>query len=365
MPKTSRKTATIKKKPGRPKKIHDSSVGDVQESGSKRDISKDPGIAALIASAESKFGQGAILRAGAPEALNVIWTSMEHPALNHVLGKGLPDGRLIEIYGPESSGKTTMALHFIACYQRAGHNAAFIDVEHALDTEYAEALGVDIDNLLLTQPDSGEDAMDIAEMLVKSAKVKIVVIDSVAALATKAELEGDMGDSHVGRQARLMSIGCKKLIAAVKKSGCVVVFINQLRDKIGIAYGNPETTSGGRALKFYASIRIDVRKGEFIQTSDGKTKLGHKMKVKAVKNKVAPPYRTTELDLLYPTHGQKPGFDIYGSYIDSGLEKGVLEKRGSWIVYKDERLGQGRLNTRQCLAENSKLFEEIKKAITA
>ena len=278
-------------------------------------------------------------------------------ALDLALGVGgLPRGRIVEIYGPESSGKTTLALHAIAEAQRAGGSAAFIDVEHALDPNYARALGIDLDNLLVSQPDAGEQALDIAEMLVRSNAVDVVVLDSVAALVTKAELEGDMCDTHVGLQARLMSQACRKLTAAISRSKCVMIFINQLREKVGVMFGSPETTSGGRALKFYASVRLDVRKLEQIKI--GTDVVGSRTRVKVVKNKVAPPFRQAEFDITYGR-----GISKMGSILDVALERNIVGKSGSWWTYGETRIGQGRENAKVYLEEHMDLAEEIETKI--
>ena len=269
---------------------------------------------------------------------------------------GLPRGRIIEIYGPESSGKTTVALHVVAEVQKGGGEAAFIDAEHALDPVYARALGVNVDDLLVSQPDCGEDALDITEALVRSGAIDVVVIDSVAALVPRQEIEGDMGASAVGVQARLMSQAMRKLSSVISKSNCVVIFINQLREKVGVTYGNPEVTTGGRALKFYASVRIDVRRSE--QLKNGNDIYGNRVKCKVVKNKVAPPFRTCEFDILYGK-----GISRAGEVLDMGVSLGVVQKSGSWLSYNGERLGQGRDNARRTLEENAALFAEIENKI--
>ena len=269
---------------------------------------------------------------------------------------GLPRGRVIEIYGPESSGKTTVALHVVAEAQKMGGEVAFIDVEHALDPTYAEALGVNIDNLLVSQPDSGEQALEIAEALVRSGAIDVLVVDSVAALTTKAEIDGEMGDSHVGQLARLMSQAMRKLTAVISKSKCVAIFINQVREKIGVMYGNPETTPGGRALKFYASVRMEVRRGEPIK--DGSSQIGNRTKVKINKNKVAPPFREAEFDILY---GQ--GISRTGEVIDVAVELGIVKKGGAWFSYQDQKLGQGRENAKKTLEDNPELMKEIEAQI--
>lgn len=303
---------------------------------------------------ERQFGKGAIMKMGEiTERMAFEVISTGSIALDLALGVGgLPRGRIVEVYGPESSGKTTIALHVIAEAQKNGGTAAFVDVEHALDPSYAKALGIDLDNLLVSQPDTGEQALDIAEMLVRSNAVDVVVIDSVAALVTKAELEGDMGDTHVGLQARLMSQALRKLTSAISRSKCVMIFINQLREKVGVMFGSPETTSGGRALKFYASIRLDVRKLEQIKV--GQDVVGSRTRVKVVKNKVAPPFRQAEFDITYGH-----GVSKMGSIIDVALERNIVGKSGSWYTYGDQRIGQGRENAKAYLEEHSDLADEI------
>jgi recombination protein RecA len=303
---------------------------------------------------ERQFGKGAIMRMGEiSERMAFETISTGSIALDLALGiGGLPRGRIVEIYGPESSGKTTLALHVIAEAQRGGGNAAFVDVEHALDPTYAKALGIDLDNLLVSQPDTGEQALDIAEMLVRSNAVDVIVVDSVAALVTKAELEGDMGDTHVGLQARLMSQALRKLTSAISRSKCVMIFINQLREKVGVMFGSPETTSGGRALKFYASVRLDVRKLEQIKI--GNDVVGTRTRVKVVKNKVAPPFRLAEFDITYGR-----GISKMGSIIDVALERNIVGKSGSWYTYGDQRIGQGRENAKSFLEEHTDIADEI------
>ncbi len=307
---------------------------------------------------ERQFGKGSIMRMGElSERMAIEAISTGSIALDLALGVGgVPRGRVIEIYGPESSGKTTLALHIIAEAQRGGGTAAFIDVEHALDPTYAAALGVDLDALLVSQPDTGEQALDIAEMLVRSNAVDVVVVDSVAALVTKAELEGDMGDTHVGLQARLMSQALRKLTAAISRSKTVMIFINQLREKVGVMFGSPETTSGGRALKFYASVRLDVRKLEQIKV--GQDVVGTRTRVKVVKNKVAPPFRQAEFDITYGR-----GISKMGSILDVALERNIIGKSGSWYTYGDMRIGQGRENAKSYLEEHSELSTEIEEKI--
>ena len=315
-------------------------------------------LANALAQIERQFGKGSIMKMGELQermAYDVVSTGSI--ALDLALGVGgLPRGRVVEIYGPESSGKTTLALHVIAEAQKAGGTAAFIDVEHALDPTYATALGVDLDHLLVSQPDTGEQALDIAEMLVRSNAVDVVVLDSVAALVTKAELEGDMGDTHVGLQARLMSQALRKLTAAISRSKCVMIFINQLREKVGVMFGSPETTSGGRALKFYASVRLDVRKLEQIKI--GTDVVGTRTRVKVVKNKVAPPFRQAEFDITYGR-----GISKMGSILDVALERNIVGKSGSWWTYGEIRIGQGRENAKVYLEEHSDLATEIEDKI--
>ena len=308
---------------------------------------------------EKKFGKGAVMRLGENAAMNVECIKTGSLTLDIALGiGGIPKGRIVEIYGPESSGKTTVALHCVAEAQKAGGTAAFVDVEHALDPVYAKNLGVDIDSLLVSQPDSGEQALEIAEALVRSGAVDIIVVDSVAALVTRAEIDGEMGDNHVGQLARLMSQAMRKLTGALSKTNCAAIFINQLREKIGVMYGNPETTTGGRALKFYSSVRIDVRKGEPIK--DGSELIGTHTKAKIVKNKVAPPFKTAEFDIMYGT-----GISHIGEIIDVGAELGILKKSGAWFYYGETRLGQGRDNVKKLFEDNPELAEEIELKIKA
>jgi len=315
---------------------------------------KQIALSNALAQIERQFGKGSIMKMGEftdKMAFDVISTGSI--ALDLALGVGgLPRGRIVEIYGPESSGKTTLALHVIAEAQKAGGTAAFVDVEHALDPTYAQGLGIDLDNLLVSQPDAGEQALEIAEMLVRSNAVDVVVVDSVAALVTKAELEGDMGDTHVGLQARLMSQALRKLTAAISRSKCVMIFINQLREKVGVMFGSPETTSGGRALKFYASVRLDVRKLEQIKV--GQDVVGTRTRVKVVKNKVAPPFRQAEFDITYGK-----GISKMGSIIDVALERNIVGKSGSWYTYGEQRIGQGRENAKAYLEEHTDVADEI------
>ncbi|HET7434827.1 MAG TPA: recombinase RecA [Thermoanaerobaculia bacterium] len=302
---------------------------------------------------ERQFGKGSIMRLGAKEFAAISAISTGSIGVDYALGVGgVPRGRIVEIFGPESSGKTTLSLHIIAEAQKTGGLAAFIDAEHALDAEYAKKLGVDVDNLLVSQPDSGEQALEIAEVLVRSGAIDVIVIDSVAALVPRAELEGEMGDSHVGLQARLMSQALRKLTAIVAKSKTCLIFINQIREKIGVMFGNPETTTGGRALKFYSSVRLDIRRTN--QIKEGDEVVGSRVKVKVVKNKVAAPFKQAEFDV-----GYGEGISKTGELIDIGIENKIVEKSGSWFSYGDMRLGQGRENAKLFIRENADLFSEI------
>ena len=302
---------------------------------------------------KKQFGEGAVMRLGQNNTLQVEAIPTGSLSLDLALGiGGLPRGRIVEIYGPESSGKTTLALHCVAEGQKMGGNAAFIDVEHALDPVYAAALGVDVDSLLVSQPDTGEQALEITEALVRSNAIDVIVVDSVAALVPRAEIEGEMGDSHVGLQARLMSQALRKLAGAISKSNCVAIFINQLREKVGVVYGNPEVTPGGRALKFYSSVRIDVRKKEVIK--NGTDIIGSHTKVKVVKNKVAPPFREVEFDIMY---GQ--GISRVGELLDLAEKLDIVQKSGAWFSYNGTRIGQGRENAKKFLQDNLDIFEEI------
>ncbi|MBR6548884.1 MAG: recombinase RecA [Clostridia bacterium] len=306
---------------------------------------------------EKQFGKGAVMKLGDNRAMNVEAVSTGSLSLDLALGiGGVPKGRIIEIYGPESSGKTTIALHVVAEVQKQGGEAAFIDVEHALDPVYAEALGIDIDSLLVAQPDNGENALEIAEALVRSGAIDVVVVDSVAALVPKAEIEGNMGDSHMGLQARLMSQALRKLAGAISRSNCLVIFINQLRDKIGVMFGNPETTTGGKALKYYASVRIDIRRMETLKVNG--EMVGSHTRAKVVKNKVAPPFREGEFDIMY---GE--GISREGEIVDLGVKADIIQKSGAWFSYKGERLGQGRDNVKKLFKENPALAQEIEAQI--
>ena len=306
---------------------------------------------------EKEFGKGSIMKLGDAQAMDVESISTGALPLDVALGVGgVPKGRIVEVYGPESSGKTTVALHMIAAAQKEGGVAAFIDAEHALDPQYAKNLEVDVDELLVSQPDTGEAALEICESLVRSGAIDIVVIDSVAALVPKAEIEGEMGDSHVGLQARLMSQAMRKLSGILSKSSCTCIFINQIREKVGVRFGNPEVTPGGRALKFYSSVRLDIRRRQTIK--DGDEVLGNKTKAKVVKNKVAPPFKTAEFDIMYGT-----GISQTGCVLDMGVDYGIIERAGSWYSYQDENLGQGRQNSKEFLDENPEMMEEIKDKI--
>ncbi len=310
-------------------------------------------LQAAMAKIEKDFGKGSIMKLGEERIDNIEVIPSGSIALDHALGVGgYPRGRIVEIYGPESSGKTTLALHAVAEAQKQGGIAAFIDAEHAFDRFYAANLGVNVDDLLISQPDNGEQALDIADQLIRSAAVDIIVIDSVAALTPKAELEGDMGDNKVGLQARLMSQALRKLTATINKTKTTCIFINQLREKIGVMFGNPETTTGGNALKFYASVRLDIRKSSSIK--DGDEIIGNEVKVKVVKNKVAPPFRRAEFEIMY---GE--GISRVGEVVDLGVDFGILEKSGSWYSYGGSKLGQGKDATKKILADNPELCEEI------
>lgn len=308
---------------------------------------------------KKQYGEGAVMRLGQNSSLNVEAIPTGSLSLDLALGiGGLPRGRIVEIYGPESSGKTTLALHCIAEGQKAGGNAAFIDVEHALDPVYAANLGVDIDSLLVAQPDTGEQALEITEKLVLSGAIDVIVIDSVAALVPRAEIEGEMGDSHVGLHARLMSQALRKLAGAISRSNCVAIFINQLREKIGVMYGNPETTTGGRALKFYASVRIDIRRIETLK--NGTENIGSRTKAKIVKNKIAPPFREAEFDVMY---GE--GISRVGELIDLAVKLDIVKKSGAWFSYEGTRLGQGRDNSKNFVRDNIELYNEIEEKVRA
>ena len=323
------------------------------------DGDKKKALETALAQIEKDFGKGTIMKLGENPHMQVDSIPTGSLTLDLALGiGGIPRGRIIEIFGPESSGKTTVALHVVAEVQRMGGEAAFIDAEHALDPVYAKALGVDIDSLLVSQPDSGEQALEITEALVRSGAIDVIVVDSVAALVPQQEIDGVMGASHVGLQARLMSQALRKLSGAIAKTGCAVIFINQLREKVNVMYGNPETTTGGRALKFYASVRIDVRKTENLK--QGSEVYGSRVKCKVVKNKVAPPFKIAEFDILYGK-----GISKSSEILDIGTELGIIAKSGSWFSYNGERIGQGKENARKTIEENRALLEEIEKKIKA
>ena len=320
---------------------------------------KDKGnpLELALAQIEKQFGKGAIMRLGDNEVQKVEAISTGCLTLDIALGiGGIPKGRIVEIYGPESSGKTTVALHIVAEVQKAGGTAAFIDAEHALDPSYASRLGVQLENLYISQPDNGEQALDIVETLVRSGAIDIVVVDSVAALTPQAEIDGEMGDSHVGLQARLISPALRKLTAGTSKSKCSIIFINQLREKVGVVYGSAETTTGGKALKFYASVRIDIRRTESIK--DGSDIIGNRVKAKIVKNKVAPPFKVAEFDIMYGT-----GISSLGCLIDLGVQNGLVQKSGSWFSYNDEKIGQGREKAIEFLRANPEIAEDIDRKI--
>ena len=316
-------------------------------------------LEAALKSIEKEFGKGSVMRLGDHVDRKIEVISSGSIALDKALGVGgYPKGRIVEIYGPESSGKTTFALHALANAQKNGGYAAFIDAEHALDPVYAKNLGVDIENLILSQPDNGEQALDIAEALIKSGSVDILVVDSVAALVPEAELNGDMGDSHVGLHARLMSQAMRKLAGIINKTNCVAIFINQIREKVGVMFGNPETTTGGRALKFYATVRLDIRKGEAIK--DGTNILGNKTNIKVVKNKVAPPFKTAEVEIIY---GE--GISRLGEVVDLAVKYEIINKAGAWFSYEGTKIGQGRENTKEFLKNNPEILEEITAKVVA
>ena len=325
-------------------------VGDGEQQG------KAKALGLALESIEKQFGKGSIMKLGEAHKVNVETVSTGSLSLDIALGGGIPKGRIIEVYGPESSGKTTLTLHAIAEVQRAGGTAAFIDAEHALDPAYAKRLGVDTDNLLISQPDNGEQALEIAETLVRSSAVDLVVVDSVAALVPRAEIEGDMGDSHMGLQARLMSQALRKLTGIISRSNTTVIFINQIRMKIGVMFGNPETTTGGNALKFYSSVRMDIRR--ISQIKQGEEVIGNRTRVKVVKNKIAPPFRQAEFDIMY-----NQGISRSGDVLDLAVEHNIVEKAGAWFSYNDAKIGQGREQSKQYLEENPKVMTEIEKKI--
>ena len=318
---------------------------------------KRKALDAAMGQIEKQFGKGSVMKLGEFKAMNVEAIPTGALSLDIALGiGGIPRGRIIEVFGPESSGKTTLALHAIAETQKMGGEAAFIDAEHALDPVYAKNLGVDIDNLIVSQPDTGEQALEIAEALIRSGAIDIIIVDSVAALVPKAEIDGDMGDSHIGLQARLMSQALRKLAGAINKTNAVIIFINQLREKVGIMFGNPETTPGGRALKFYSSVRLDIRKIENIK-QDGEV-VGNRVRVKVIKNKVAPPFREAEFDIVYGK-----GISKEGNILDLAVNLDIVEKSGAWFSYNGEKIGQGRENVKKYLSENPKVMDELEKKI--
>lgn len=320
-------------------------------------IEKKKALEMAMSQIEKQFGKGSVMKLGEFKAMEIEAIPTGALSLDIALGiGGVPRGRIIEVFGPESSGKTTLALHIVAEAQKMGGEAAFIDAEHALDPVYAKKLGVDIDNLIVSQPDTGEQALEITESLVRSGALDVIVVDSVAALVPKAEIDGDMGDSHMGLQARLMSQALRKLAGAINKSKTVLIFINQLREKIGVMFGNPETTTGGRALKFYASVRMDIRRIENIK-QDGEVK-GNRVRVKVIKNKVAPPFREAEFDIVY---GQ--GISKEGNILDMAVNLDIVEKAGSWFSYNGERIGQGRENVKKYLKENPEMLEDIEEKV--
>ena len=324
---------------------------------STENTEKKKALEAALSQIEKQFGKGSVMKLGEATVMDVEAIPTGSLSLDIALGiGGIPRGRIVEVYGPESSGKTTLTLHMIAEAQKLGGEAAFIDAEHALDPTYAKHLGVDIDNLIVSQPDTGEQALEIAEALVRSGALDIIVVDSVAALVPKAEIDGDMGDSHIGLQARLMSQALRKLAGAINKTKTVIVFINQLREKVGIMFGNPETTTGGRALKYYASVRLDIRKIENIKT-DGEV-TGNRARVKVVKNKMAPPFREAEFDIVYGK-----GISKSGSVLDLAVNLDIIEKSGSWFSYNGERIGQGRENIKKYLEDNPKVMNEVEEKV--
>ena len=324
---------------------------------SDENLEKKKALEVALSQIEKQFGKGSVMKLGEYKAMNVEAIPTGALGLDIALGiGGVPRGRIIEIFGPESSGKTTLALHIIAEAQKMNGEAAFIDAEHALDPVYAKHLGVDIDNLIVSQPDTGEQALEITESLVRSGALDVIVVDSVAALVPKAEIDGDMGDSHIGLQARLMSQALRKLAGAINKSKSVIIFINQLREKVGVMFGNPETTAGGRALKYYASVRLDIRKVENIK-QDGEV-VGNRARVKVIKNKVAPPFREAEFDIVYGK-----GISKEGNILDMAVNLDIIEKSGSWFSYNGEKIGQGRENVKQYLHNNPEVMEEVEKKV--
>ena len=340
-------------------KSKNSSKGSVQSVPREQQVERQKALEAAMVQIQKQFGQGAVMRMGDQAIAEIETISTGAITIDLALGVGgVPRGRIIEIYGPESSGKTTVALHIVAEAQKAGGTCAFIDAEHALDAVYAGKIGVDVDNLLLSQPDTGEQALEITETLVRSGCLDVIVIDSVAALVPRAEIEGEMGDSHVGLQARLMSQALRKLTGIVSKSSTVCIFINQLREKVGVLYGNPETTPGGRALKFYSSVRLDVRKTETLR--NGTEVIGNRTRVKVVKNKVAPPFKEAEFDIIF---GE--GISTVGDILDLAADAGIVNKSGAWYAYEGNKIGQGRENAKTYLSEHPEIMEELEQNIRA
>lgn len=319
---------------------------------------KTKALGLALETIEKQFGKGSIMKLGEAHKVNVETVSTGSLSMDMALGGGIPKGRIIEIYGPESSGKTTLTLHAIAEMQKIGGTAAFIDAEHALDPAYAKRLGVDTDNLLISQPDNGEQALEIVETLVRSNAVDLIVVDSVAALVPRAEIEGEMGDAHMGLQARLMSQALRKLTGVISRSNATIIFVNQIRMKIGVMFGNPETTTGGNALKFYASVRMDIRR--ISQIKQGEEIVGNRARVKVVKNKIAPPFRQAEFDIMY-----NRGISRSGDVLDLAVERGIVDKSGAWFAYNDGKIGQGREAAKEYLEQNPKVLEEISKKVRA
>lgn len=335
----------------------DSTGGSVSGGDDSKTAGKGKALGLALEQIEKQFGKGSIMKLGEAYKVNVECIPTGSVSLDLALGGGIPKGRVIEVYGPESSGKTTLTLHAIAEIQKQGGTAAFIDAEHALDPAYAQRIGVDTANLLLSQPDNGEQALEIVETLVRSNAVDLIVVDSVAALVPRAEIEGDMGDSHMGLQARLMSQALRKLTGVISRSHATVIFINQIRMKIGVMFGNPETTTGGNALKFYASVRMDIRR--ISQIKQGEEIVGNRTRVKVVKNKIAPPFRQAEFDIMY-----NQGISKSGDVLDLAAERGIVEKSGAWYAYNGEKIGQGREATKKYLEDNPKLLAELAKKVT-
>jgi len=331
-------------------------VKDKKTASKKEETGKGKALDLAVDQIEKQFGKGAIMRLGESNVVNVETSSTGSLSLDMALGGGIPKGRIVEIYGPESSGKTTLTLHVVAEVQKSGGTAAFVDAEHALDPQYAKRIGVDLDSLLISQPDTGEQALEIVETLVRSNAVDIVVIDSVAALVPQAEIEGDMGDSHMGLQARLMSQALRKLTGIINKSNCTVIFINQIRMKIGVMFGNPETTTGGNALKFYSSVRLDIRR--IGQIKEGEEITGNRTRVKVVKNKIAPPFRIAEFDIMY-----NKGISYAGDVLDLAVVHEIVGKAGAWYEYQGKKIGQGREAAKQFLIDNAKELKDIDKAV--